>query len=62
MERVAKKPLDQILKEMLFDPLGMKETSFRLSPDKAERLADALDSDPLSGDMRKSAFHLSPAS
>jgi len=62
MERVAKKPLDQILKEMLFDPLGMKETSFRLSPEKAGRLADALDSDPLSGDMRKSAFHLSPGS
>jgi CubicO group peptidase (beta-lactamase class C family) len=62
MERVAKKPLDQILKEMLFDPLGMNETSFRLPPEKAGRLADALDSDPLAGDMRKSAFHLSPGS
>jgi CubicO group peptidase (beta-lactamase class C family) len=62
MERVAKKPLDQILKEMLFDPLGMKETSFRLAPEKMGRLADALDSDPLAGDMRKSAFHLSPDS
>jgi CubicO group peptidase (beta-lactamase class C family) len=62
MERVAKKPLDQILKEMLFDPLGMKETSFRLPPEKTGRLADALDSDPLAGAMRKSAFHLNPDS
>ena len=62
LERVAKKPLDQILKEMLFDPLGMKETSFRLPPEKTARLADALDSDPLAGAMHKSAFHLSPGS
>lgn len=62
MERVAKKSLDQILKEMLFDPLGMKETSFRLPPEKAGRLAEALDSDPLAGDMRKSSFHLNPGS
>jgi CubicO group peptidase (beta-lactamase class C family) len=62
MERVAKKPLDQILKEMLFDPLGMTDTSFRLPPDKAERVAEALPSDPLAGDMRKSyAIHFNPA-
>ena len=61
MERVAKKPLDQILKEMLFDPLGMKDTSFRLPPDKAERVAEALASDPLAPGMRKSyAIHFSP--
>jgi CubicO group peptidase (beta-lactamase class C family) len=62
LERVAKKPLDQILKEMLFDPLGMKETSFRLPPEKMDRLADALDSDPLAGDMRKSTSRLNPGS
>lgn len=62
MERVAKKPLDQILKELLFDPLGMKDTSFRLPPEKAERVAEALTSDPLAGDMRKSyAIHFNPA-
>jgi CubicO group peptidase (beta-lactamase class C family) len=61
MERVAKKPLDQILKEMLFDPLGMKDTSFRLPPDKAERVAEALASDPLAPGMRKSyAIHFNP--
>jgi CubicO group peptidase (beta-lactamase class C family) len=61
MERVAKKPLDQILKEMLFDPLGMKDTSFRLPPEKAGRVAEALTSDPLAADMRKSyAIHFNP--
>ena len=63
MERVAKKPLDQILKEMLFDPLGMKDTSFRLPPEKAGRVAEALTSDPLAADMRKSyAIHFDPGS
>jgi CubicO group peptidase (beta-lactamase class C family) len=62
MERVAKKPLDQILKEMLLDPLGMKDTSFRLPPEKAERVAEALTSDPLAGNMRKSyAIHINSA-
>jgi CubicO group peptidase (beta-lactamase class C family) len=63
MERVAKKPLDRILQEMLFDPLGMKDTSFRLPPEKADRVAESLTSDPLAGDMRKSyAIHFSPGS
>lgn len=63
MERVAKKPLDVILKEMLFDPLGMTETSFRLPPEKAGRVAEALASDPLAANMGKSyAVHFDPAS
>ena len=28
LERVEKKPLDAILKDLLFDPLGMKETTW----------------------------------
>ncbi|HZA01650.1 MAG TPA: serine hydrolase domain-containing protein, partial [Hyphomicrobiaceae bacterium] len=28
LDRVAKKPLDQLLTELLFDPLGMKDTAF----------------------------------
>jgi len=61
MERVAGKPLDQILKEMLFDPLGMRDTSFRLPPEKAGRVAQALASDPLAADMGKSyAIHFNP--
>ncbi len=61
MERVAGKPLDQILKEMLFDPLGMRDTSFRLPPEKAGRVAQALAGDPLAADMGKSyAIHFNP--
>ncbi len=62
LERVAQKPLDVILREMLFDPLGMTETSFRLPGDKIARVAAALPSDPLAADMEKSyAIHFNPA-
>ena len=54
IERVAKKPLDVLLKELLFDPLGMKDTAFWVSPDKAGRLAESLDADPLKAGMLKS--------
>ena len=54
IERVAKRPLDALLKEMLFDPLGMKDTAFWVSPDKAGRLAESLDADPLKAAMVKS--------
>lgn len=53
LERVARKPLDQLLKEMLFDPLGMKETAFWAPPEKASRLAETLDSDPLKVNLNK---------
>jgi CubicO group peptidase (beta-lactamase class C family) len=62
IERVGKKPLDQILQDMLFEPLGMKDTSFRLPPAKAPRVADALPTDALAPDMAKSyAIHFNPA-
>jgi CubicO group peptidase (beta-lactamase class C family) len=54
IERVAKKPLDALLKELLLDPLGMKDTAFWVSPDKAGRLAESLDADPLKATMLKS--------
>ena len=54
IERVARKPLDALLMEMLFDPLGMKETAFWVSPEKAARLAESLDADPLKAAMVKS--------
>lgn len=54
IERVAKKPLDLLLKDMLFDPLGMKDTAFWVPPEKTARLAEALESDPLKADMLKS--------
>lgn len=53
-ERVAKKPLDQLLKELLFEPLGMKDTAFWVPAEKAARIADALDADPLKALLSKS--------
>lgn len=53
IERVAKQPLDRLLKDKLFDPLGMSETAFWVVPEKAARIADALDSDPLKASMLK---------
>jgi CubicO group peptidase (beta-lactamase class C family) len=53
LERVAKKPLDQLLREMLFEPLGMKDTAFWVPPDRVARLADALDSDPMKATLAK---------
>jgi CubicO group peptidase (beta-lactamase class C family) len=54
VERVAKKPLDAVLKETLFDPLGMKDTAFWVAADKHPRLAEALDSDAQKAGMLKS--------
>ena len=39
--KVADKRIDLHLDEVLFKPLGIKETSFQLRPDQAPRLADA---------------------
>src|SRR5690606_31519477 len=54
LERLTGKTLDVLLKEMLFDPLGMKDTAFWVPPEKVDRLADALDSDPQKEEMLKS--------
>lgn len=54
LERLTGKTLDVLLKEMLFDPLGMKDTAFWVPPEKVARLADALDSDPQKQAMMKS--------
>ena len=54
VERVAGKPLDIALKEMLFDPLGMNDTAFWVPPEKASRIAEALDKDGLKAGMMKS--------
>jgi CubicO group peptidase (beta-lactamase class C family) len=43
-----------VLKNMLFEPLGMKDTAFWIPKDKVARLADALASDPLKANMSKS--------
>lgn len=54
VERVAKKPLDAVLRELLLDPLGMKDTTWWVAADQAPRMAESLDSDRLKVDMLKS--------
>lgn len=46
LERITGMRLDILLDEMIFRPLGMKDTGFQVKPDQFARLADALDSDP----------------
>ncbi len=40
LEVAAGKALDQVLNDRIFEPLGMDETSFYLSSDKSERIAE----------------------
>ena len=53
LERVAKKPLDAILNELLLTPLGMKDTTWWVQPEQWGRMAEALDADPLKATMLK---------
>jgi len=62
LERVSGKPLDRLLKEMLFDPLGMTDTAFWVPSQQAARIADALDADPQKAGMLKSyRIHQDPS-
>ncbi len=47
LEMVGKKPLGVMLEERLIKPLGMKDTSFVVPPNKVHRMAQALAIDPL---------------
>jgi CubicO group peptidase (beta-lactamase class C family) len=49
IEAVTKKPLGQLMRERLFDPLGMSDTSFAVPVQKANRLAKPLPIDPATG-------------
>ena len=53
VERVAGKSLDLVFNELLFAPLGMTDTAFWVTPDKAGRIAESLEADPLQATMRK---------
>jgi CubicO group peptidase (beta-lactamase class C family) len=46
LERVAGQNLDVLLRRLLLDPLGMKDTAWWVPADKRSRLAETLDSDP----------------
>jgi CubicO group peptidase (beta-lactamase class C family) len=54
LERVTKKNLDVLLREMLTEPLGMTDTAWWVTPEKRARLAETLDSDPQKAAMLKS--------
>jgi CubicO group peptidase (beta-lactamase class C family) len=47
--RAAGRPLGDVLRERLFDPLGMRETGFRLSADRARELPGQYSMDPETG-------------
>ena len=61
--RVAAKPLEQVLDERVFGPLGMKDTSFHVPDDKLARLTTAYQFDRTTkklahfGDGPESATH-----
>jgi CubicO group peptidase (beta-lactamase class C family) len=49
IESITGQSLDACLRERLFDPLGMKDTSFGLPAAKAHRYAQPLPNDPFTG-------------
>ncbi len=49
MARVCGKPLEAVLRERLFDPLGMKDTAFSVPADKLARFTTAYQADPSTG-------------
>jgi len=51
VERVAGMPLDRFFVERITGPLGMKDTAWFVPPEKRDRLAEALDTDPLKARM-----------
>ena len=47
--KISGKPFEQFLKERILDPLGMTDTGFFVTPDKAHRLAACYSADPKGG-------------
>lgn len=45
LERLTREPLDILVRRLVFDPLGMRQSSFVWRPDFASRVADAHDAD-----------------
>ena len=41
IERAAGQPLEAVLRERMFEPLGMTDTAFSVSPDQRSRLTTA---------------------
>jgi CubicO group peptidase (beta-lactamase class C family) len=63
LERLTGKRIDRLLDELIFLPLGMKDTAFHLDASRARRLADAPDSDPFKAQAWEwTRIELDPAS
>jgi len=50
--RIEGKPLGQVLKARIFDPLGMKDTAFWIPPEKRGRLAKLYQAPPEGGPLK----------
>ena len=62
LERVLDQQLDVIVAQALLEPLGMKDTSWWVTPEQEKKLAQTLDDDPLKVGMLKSyRQHYNPA-
>ena len=49
LARVSGQPLDDLLRERVFGPLGMKDTGFSVPPEKIDRFTSAYSADPETG-------------
>jgi CubicO group peptidase (beta-lactamase class C family) len=49
LERAAGQPLEALLKECLFEPLGMRDTAFSFSHEQQDRMTTAYAPDPATG-------------
>lgn len=59
--RIEGKPLGQVLKARIFDPLGMTDTSFWVPPEKRGRLARLYQAPPEGGPLKDVSFPLTDA-
>ena len=53
--RIEGKPLGQVLKERIFDPLGMTDTGFWVPPEKRDRMAKLYEA-PMEGPLKDVSF------
>jgi CubicO group peptidase (beta-lactamase class C family) len=66
VEAISGQPFDRYLQENIFDPLGMKDTSFFVAPEKVERFAANYQREPdkslrVIDDPRQSAYLRQPS-
>jgi CubicO group peptidase (beta-lactamase class C family) len=52
LARAAGQPLPDLLRQRIFEPLGMVDTGFSVPPGKLSRLATSYDTDPETGKLR----------